>query len=62
MYAALIHEGDTVRLPSGRLGIVEAYEAGAAEGSYLDNGEPWALRPKFLKHVSSRLSASAPLS
>lgn len=56
MFTALVRENEVVRLPSGRLGTVETVEGGAVEGVYLDNGEPWVIRAKFLQHVSSKLS------
>lgn len=56
MFASLIREGEIVRLPSGRLGVIESHAAGIVEGVYLDNGEEWQLTPKLLVHVSSKLA------
>lgn len=56
MFAALIHEGEVVRLPSGRAGIVEGAAQDRVFGMYVDNGEEWEIRPKFLVHVSNKLS------
>ena len=62
MFAATIREGEVVRLPSGRLGVVEGYFAGAAFGFYTDDGDKWQLAPKLLKFVSSKWSGPTVLS
>lgn len=57
MFAAIVRENELVRLPSGRLGTVEHVDGQAVDGVYLDNGEPWTILSKHLRHVSSKLAA-----
>lgn len=52
MFASTVRENEIVRLPSGRLGMVQYQEAGVVTGLYLDTGEEWELRAQFLVHVA----------
>lgn len=51
MFLATIHEGEKVRLPSGRLAVVLGRKEGAIHIEVLTSGEDFYIMPQFLQCV-----------
>ena len=63
MFAAVVREGEFVRLPSGRIAMVEgnAGETGFFDVEYIDNGQKGTVHCRLMTHVAaSRHFAGGP--
>ena len=52
MFLTFCREGETVRLPSGRLARIVGADMGAVEVLPLDGGAQFHIMPQHLRHVS----------